>query len=183
MIGLGIDRHARLGRLGNAVMKNQVQMNRDEREDDRGNEKDVEREEAAERRATESFPRENEMRDQRADHRHPRRLLRRDDHRPHRVLIPAQELAGEAHADGEDEQHRAGQPVELARILVASHQEDLAHVDADQQHHRGRAEVMHPAQQIAEQRARGDEVQRVVGLAGRGDVRRSPAPSRSRPGS
>ncbi len=59
----GIDRYPGFKRLGNAVMKDQVQMDANERKDDRGNEKDVEREKAAERCATESFSCEDEIRD------------------------------------------------------------------------------------------------------------------------
>ena len=65
-----------------------------------------------------------------------------------------------------------GEPVELAGILERAHQVGAGDVDADQQHHRRRAEVVHPPQEAAEQRLLGDELEAVVGLAARGHVRR-----------
>ena len=105
-------------------------------------------------------------------HRHPARLGRADDDRPDRVLVPAQQLPGERQRQREQQQHRAGQPVELAGELVRRHQVGARDVDADQQHHGRRAEVVHPAEEAAEQRLLGDELEAVVGLAARGHVRR-----------
>ena len=100
------------------------------------------------------------------------RLLGADDDRPGRVLVPAQELAGEAHA--ERAARAAGRPISqfISRgNLYEPEEEHLRHVHADHQHHRRGAEVVQAAQEAAERRVVRDEEERVVGLRRRGDVR------------
>ena len=71
------------------------------------------------------------------------RLRRAHDHRPDRRLVPAQQLPRERERQRQQQQHRARQPVELAGELVRRHQVRARDVDADQQHHRRGAEVVH----------------------------------------
>ena len=57
-------------------------------------------------------------------------------------------------------------------ILERAHQVGAGDVNADEQHHRRRAEVVHAPQEAAQQRLLGDELEAVVGLAARGHVGR-----------
>ena len=70
------------------------------------------------------------------------------------VLIEAQDLAGEGHAEGEEEKEDADDPGELAREFVGAEEEDLHHVDEDDGDH----EVRAPAVQGAKKPAEGDLV-------------------------
>ena len=99
------------------------------------------------------------------------RLLGADHDRPRRVLIPAQQLPGEPHAEREEQEQHAGHPVHLARELVRAGEEHLRHVQAHHEHHRRRAVVVQAAQEAAEGRLVGDEEQRVVRLRRGRDVR------------
>ena len=51
------------------------------------------------------------------------------------LLVPGQQVAREPEAEGDEQQHHAGEPVELARRLVGAGEEDAQHVDEHQQHH------------------------------------------------
>ena len=114
--------------------------------------------------------REDEPGDVRPEHGHASGLRRADDDRPDRRLIPPQQLPRERERESQQEQHRAREPVELAGELVRRHQVRAGHVDPDEQHHRGGAEVVHPAEEPAEQGLLGDELEAVVRLAARGYV-------------
>ena len=145
-------------------------MHRDEDEHQRRNEKDVDGEKAAQGRAADGRAAEDEPRQPIADQRNAPGLFGGHHHRPRGSLVPAQQLAGKPHDQSEAEQQHAGRPVHLAGKLVRAEQERLRHVRAHHQHHGGRAKVMHAAQETAERRVVGDEVQCLVGLRGRGDV-------------
>ena len=54
---------------------------------------------------------------------------RADAEPPVRVLVEAQHLAGEGHAERAQEQDDADDPGQLARILVGAEEEHLDHVD------------------------------------------------------
>ncbi|HLK85261.1 MAG TPA: hypothetical protein VKT27_02030 [Candidatus Binataceae bacterium] len=144
-------------------MDHEVEMERDQREDRRRQEEDMKGEEAAERRAAEGIAAEQKARKVLTDERRASDHLGRQHGRPHRGLIPAQQLPAETHRDGDEQQAHAADPVELPRVLVTAHQENLDHVDADQQDHRRGAEEVHPAQEIAEHRLVGDELEHLVG--------------------
>ena len=92
---------------------------------------------------------------------------RADPEPPVRVLIEAQDLAGEGHAERHRSRKHADDPGQLARILVGAEQEHLHHVDEHDRDH----EVRAPAVQRAEEPAERDLV--VQGLqAAPGLVRR-----------
>ena len=84
-VGLRVHRIARFRRLRDAVVDDEIEVQRDRREDQRRDEEDVDGEEAAERRAADRVAREDEVRHPLADERQAARLLRRDDERPEAV--------------------------------------------------------------------------------------------------
>ena len=93
-----------------------------------------------------------------------------DDRGPVGALVEGQQVAGQAHHQGEDQQHHADHPVELARVLVGAEEEGPPHVEEDQDdHHRG-APLVHPADELAEEDVVGQVGDRPVGLGRRGRV-------------
>ena len=76
-VGFRIDRFAGCGRLGNAVAQDQPQMQPDEGEDQRGNEKDMNRKKPAQRRAADGVAAQDEPRQPIADERNAPRLFGR----------------------------------------------------------------------------------------------------------
>ncbi len=59
------------------------------------------------------------------------------------VLVEAQHLSGEGHAQGQQQQHHTDDPGQLARKLVRAEHEDLHHVDQHHRDHEVRAPAMH----------------------------------------
>ena len=95
---------------------------------------------------------------------------RHDAEAPVGVLVPAQHLAGEGHAERAHEEEDPGDPGHLARILVRAEEEDLDHVQRHHRHHGVGAPEVHGAQQPAEGRHVVEVEQAVVGLVRRRDV-------------
>ena len=157
-IGGRVHRVARPGTLGDPVAQHQHQVQPDEQEHQRRDEEDVKGEEPAQRGAADGLAREDEARDLVAHDRHASRLCRAHDDRPDGGLVPPEQLAGERQREGEQQEDRAGEPVELAGELVRGHQVGAGHVDADQQHHGRCAEIVHAAEESAEQRLLRDEL-------------------------
>ena len=87
-------------------------MQADEQEHQRGDEEDVKGEEAAQRGATDGVARQDEAGNLAAHDRHALGLRRAHDHRPDGGLIPPEQLAGEGQGEGQQQEHRAGEPVE-----------------------------------------------------------------------
>jgi hypothetical protein len=150
--------------------EHQHQVQADEQEHQRRDEEDMKGEEAAQSGAADAVASEDEARDLAAHDRHAPRLRRAHDDGPDRGLIPPEQLTGERQCEGQQQEDGAGEPVELAGELVRRHQVGARHVDADEQHHGRRAEVVHAAQEPAEQRLFRDELQAVVRLAARRHV-------------
>ena len=169
-VGLRVDQPARLGRLGDAGVQHQPEVPPHEGEDERRQEEDVEGVEARQRRAAHDLSGQQQLHQPLADQRHPVGLRGPHHHRPVGVLVPAQQLPGERQPHRQQQQDRPGQPVHLARELVAAQQVGLADVGHDQHHHRRGAPEVDPAQHAAQRRLLGDEVQAVVGVARRRDV-------------
>ena len=96
--------------------------------------------------------------DEVADEGHAAGDLRADRGRPVGLLVPGQQVAGEAHAQREQQQADADQPGQLAGIFVGGGHEHPQHVDEDHDHHQRRAPVMDAADQPAE----GDTVHNVL---------------------
>ena len=134
------------------------------------NEEHVKGEEPAQGRPPDGVARQYEAGDPFAHHRHATRLRRTDDHRPDRGLVPPEQLSGKGECQRQQQQDGAAEPVELAGELVRRHQIGAGHVDTDQQHHGGGAEVVHPAQEPPEQRLLRDELEAVVRLPARRHV-------------
>jgi hypothetical protein len=68
-------------------------------------------------------------------------------------------VPGERKGDRHHEQHHAREPVHLARELVGSYEKSPGHVNADEEHHRRRPEIVHAAQDPAKRRLMRDESQ------------------------
>ena len=86
---------------------------------------------------------------------------------PVRVLVPGEQVAGEGKPHREQEQQDADHPHQLAGRLVRAVQEDLEHVQADGNHHRGGPPVMEAPHERAEQHLRFDVADAVVRVVGR----------------
>ena len=95
---------------------------------------------------------------------------RADAEAPVGVLVPAQHLAGEGHAERAQEEEDPGDPGHLARILVGAEEEDLDHVQRHHRHHGVGAPEVHGAQEPAEGRHVVEVEQAVVGLVRRWNV-------------
>ena len=130
----------------------------------------MQREEARQRLAGDDRATEQDLHELQADERHAAHDRRADAESPVRVLIPAQDLAGEGHAQRHQQEKDAGQPRQLARILVGPEQQHLHHVEQDDRHHEVRAPPVHRAQEPAERLLEVEDEEAGVRLAGRRDV-------------
>ena len=117
-----------------------------------GNDEDVEREEAREGGAADDGTAEQQMHQGAADEGNAADDGGADAEAPVGVLIEAQHLAGEGHAERHQQQEDADDPGELAGKLVGAEEEDLRHVDE----HDGDHEVRSPAVHGAQKPAQGD---------------------------
>ena len=88
------------------------------------------------------------------------------------LLVPRQQIAGQAQAEDDAHQAQAEPPVDFARRQMGPRDDDLQHVHAHQHDHCLRAEVMQAADEPAEIHLVLDEVNAVPGLRVAGAVRR-----------
>ena len=95
---------------------------------------------------------------------------RADAEAPVGVLVEAQDLAGEGHAQRAEEQEDADDPGQLARELVGAEQHDLDHVEEDDRHHEVGAPAVHRAQEPAEGLLVVEDLQALEGLVRRRHV-------------
>ncbi len=137
-----------------AEVKNHPHVDGDESEQKAGNDEDVQREEARERWSADDGAAEHQVDERAADPGNAAHDGSADAEAPVGVLIEAQDLAGEGHAEREEQQEDADDPGELARIFVGAEEEDLHHVDE----HDGDHEVRSPAVNGAQKPAEGDLV-------------------------
>ena len=86
------------------------------------------------------------------------------------VLIEAQHLSGERHAEGEQEQEDADDPGELARKLIGAEEKDLCQVNEHDGDHEVGAPAVHGAQKPAELDVVVEELKAAPRVAGRGSV-------------
>ena len=132
---------------------------------------DVEGVEARERLGAELVSAAQHAGERRADERGLLRDLRPDLGGPVGLLVPGQEVAREAEAHHDEQQHDAAHPGELARELVRAREERAQQVEPHHRHHGARAPDVEAAQQPSEGRLFGHPADRVEGVVGRGRVR------------
>ena len=77
------------------------------------------------------------------------------------VRVPAEDLAGEEHAQGAEEQEHAQDPGQLARVLVGPVQEDLGHVHQHQHDHARPGVVVQRPQEPAQRLRRSSGTSRL----------------------
>ena len=122
------------------------------------------------RLARDDRPAEDHL-DELASHdRHPPRDRRHDAEPPVRVLVEAEDLAGERHAQRHDQQQHADDPRQLARVLERAEEKHLHHVDEHQGDHEVRAPAVHRAKKPAQRLLGVEDEEAPVGLAGRRHV-------------
>ena len=169
-VGLLADEPAGHGPVVDAEAQHHPEMEADEHEQDAGNDEDVQGEEAGERWASDDRAAEHEIDQRAADEGHAAEDGGADAEAPVGVLIEAQNLAGECHAEGEQKQKDADDPGKFARKLVGAEEKDLHQVDE----HDGDHEVGAPTVQGAEKPAELDvvieEFEAAPRLAGGGRV-------------
>ena len=85
-------------------------------------------------------------------------------------LVPGEQVAGEAHAQGEQEQEHTGDPGELTWIFISAKVKRAQHMEEDDQHHEAGTPVMDAADQPAIADTGHDVLDAVVGMVGGGDV-------------
>ena len=93
---------------------------------------------------------QQEMHQRRADDGHAAHDGGADAETPVRVLIEAQHLAGEGHAERQQQKKHADDPGKLARKLICPEHEDLHHVDEHNGDHEVRSPTMQRAQKPAQ---------------------------------
>src|SRR5262249_6305791 len=93
---------------------------------------------------------------------------RADPEPPVGVLVEAQHLSGERHAQRHEQEEDAQDPGQLARVLVGPEQEDLHHVDEDDRDHEVRAPAVHGADEPSEGHVVVEGLQAAPGLPGGG---------------
>ena len=86
------------------------------------------------------------------------------------VLIEAQHLAAEGHAQRHQQEKDADDPGELPRKFVSAEQEDLHHVNQDDGDHEVRAPSVQRADEPAESHVVVQSLEAAPRLAGRGNV-------------
>ncbi len=140
-------------------------MQDDEADEHAGNDEDVEGEEARESQAADDGPAKQRVNEVAADPGNAAGDGCADAEAPVGVLVKAENLAGEGHAEGEQEQEDAENPGELARVFVGSEHEDLDHVDEHDGDHEVRAPAVNGAQEPAERDVVVEELEARPGLA------------------
>src|SRR5262249_55673727 len=95
---------------------------------------------------------------------------RTDAQPPVGILVETHDLSGERHAQREQQQNAAGDPGQLARVLVRAEQEHLRHVHSHDGHHEIGAPVMQRAQEPAQGLLIVQVLQTGIRLVGRRDV-------------
>ena len=158
------------GPVVDAELQDQEKMQADEREQQAGNQKHVEREEAREGCARDDGPAQQHVDGIPADERNATGDGSADAESPVGVLIEAQDLSGEGHAERHEQQEDADDPGEFARKFVGAEEEDLAQVDEHDGHHEVRAPAVHGAQEPSQGDAVVEELQAVPGFGGRRNI-------------
>ena len=119
----------------------------------------------------------------RADHRRTAHDVGRDLGRPVALLVPGEQVAGQAEAEREEQQGHAEPPVELAGPAIRAGPDDLEQVQGQQHHHRLRREVVDAADEPAVPHVVADVEDARPGHRGRRAVRRHQQDPGERPGS
>ena len=130
----------------------------------------MEGEEARERGAGDDGTAEHEVDERAADEGHAAEDGSADAEAPVGVLIEAQDLAGEGHAEGEQQQEDADDPGEFAGKLVGAEEEDLHHVNEHDGDHEVGAPAVHGAQKPAERDVVVEEFEAAPRVAGGGSI-------------
>src|SRR5215467_5947903 len=124
-------------------------MESDEADQQAGNYEDVQREEAGESRPRDNRSTQQELDGEWTNDGNTAANRCADSESPIGVLIEAQHLSAEGHAEGHQQQKHANDPGKLAGELIGAKEEDLHHVDEDDRHH----EVQSPSVQSANEPA------------------------------
>jgi len=95
---------------------------------------------------------------------------RRDAQSPVRILVEPEHLAGERHSQRHEQEHDAGDPGQLARILVRTEEEDLHHVNEHDGDHEVRSQPCSARMKPARRDMLIQRMQAVPGLSGRRDI-------------
>ena len=133
----------------------------------------MQREEARERGAGDDGSAQQQMHQPAADPRHAADDGCADAEAPVGVLIEAQHLAGEGHAERHEQQKDAENPGELARKFVRAEEKHLRHVDEHDGDHEVRSPAVHGAQKPAQRNLVIENVEAVPGFARRGNINQS----------
>src|SRR5215471_5818256 len=150
--------------------KHQPQVKADERDYRAGNYKDVQREKARQGLAGYDRAGQHKMDKVRPDNRNTSHHRRADTQSPVSILIEAQDLSCEGHAQSAKEQHDPGDPGHLARIFEGSEQKYLRYVQDHNTDQEIRAPVVHRAQEPTKLLVIVQVFETGVSLARRGDV-------------
>ena len=142
-IGGPIDQATRHRPFVDAQPQHQPEMQGDQANQQPWDHKDMQREKARQGSAGDDRPPQEQFDHLRSDQRRPARDGGANPQPPIGILIPAQDLAGEGHAQGSEQEEHADDPGELARILVGPKEEDLDQVQGHQQHHAIRTPEVH----------------------------------------
>ena len=149
-----------VGRRGYAVPTEGHKMQHDHRDHADRQNPDMEREEPRQRVVAVSRIADQEPLHRFADARQTARDVGRHLRGEEALLIPGQQIAGEAEAERRAQQADAEPPVDLARRQMRARDHHLQHVQGKQHDHRLRAEMMQAADQPAEVHLVLDEVDR-----------------------
>ena len=147
--------------MGHSLMpsfKHHQQVHANEANEQAGNDEDVQREESRERVAGDDGAAQQQMHQTSAEKRNAAHDGDPDAQAPIGILIEAQHLAGEGHAQGHQQQKHADDPGQFAGKLVGSEQEHLRHVNQHQRDH----EVGAPAVHSAQEPSQGDTVVEIL---------------------
>ena len=161
-----------------ADAKHEPEMQADHADEDPGNEKHVHREESRQRAPRDDRSAEQELDQRVSDARRARRDRGADPEPPVGVLIPAEDLTREGHAERAEKQEDADDPRELARVFVGAPEKDLDHVQRHDRDHRVGAPEMDRAQEPTERCLVVEIEQALIGAFGRGHVDESQADAR-----
>ena len=142
-------------------------MGTDEGTDESGHDKHVKCVETGERGGREVGTGPQEVSQVRTDHGAGGGDVVGHDRRPEGTLVEGQQVTGETHDHGQDQQHDADDPVHLARVLVGTEEEGPGHVQEDQDDHEAGAPLVEAAHELAEEDLVGHVGDRGVGLRGR----------------
>ena len=173
VVGFAADNVSGLRIFVDALGENHAQVHGQKRKDGAGKDEDVEREEARQSFRGDDRPAEHQIHEAFANEGNTTHDGGADSQTPISILIPAHHLPRKRQAQGAQHEYAAGNPSDLARILVGAKEKNLRHVEEHDSHHEIGSPIVHGPHKPSKILLVGQIEKTLVGFGGGGDVSES----------